>query len=98
MAIVLGMGLGLSAQQNDGGLFQRGEVSQDGYYGSAWYIIDQNINMNGGGLFGLVRSGIMPDLPDHNQDTNQPSVPVGGGAVLLCSLGAAYALRKRLRE
>ena len=39
-----------------------------------------------------------PTLPDHNQDGNQDAAPLGSGALLLISFGAAYALSKKNRK
>lgn len=85
IAIVLGISLAASAQWG-GGLFQYGEVSDEEYYGSAWYSLDQNNELRTGLL--------MPGLPIHGQDTNQDA-PLGGGALLLIGFGAAYAMKKR---
>jgi len=82
IAIVLGISLGAFAQ---GGLFQYGFVSDEEYYGSAFWAIDENNRL---------QEGLFPGLPNHNQDDNQ-NAPLGGGALLLIGFGAAYALKKR---
>ena len=42
------------------------------------------------------RDGLLtPGLPKHNEDTNQPATPLGGGALLLIGFGAAYAMSKK---
>ena len=95
IAIVLGFGLGMFAQ-NGGGLFGYGDDQKNGEddeFVMAWYALgnDQEVDNS---LFGLLRtSANAPKLPDHNQDTNQ--TPLGGGALLLIGFGAAYALKKR---
>lgn len=81
IAIVLGIGLGAFAQ---GGLFQYGFVSDEEYYGSAYWALDEN-NRN---------QGLLPELPYHNLNENQDA-PLGSGALLLIGFGAAYALRKK---
>lgn len=103
IAIVLGFGLSVFAQQPDRGLFQRGELQPDEYYynydynyNSLWFAMDQNLY--GGGLFSFLRSGMLPDLPGHNQDTNQPAVPIGSGTLLLLGFGAAYAMKKNRKK
>ena len=82
IAIVLGISI-CSYAQWGGGLFQYGEVSDEDYYGSAWYALDQNNARNG-----------LPLLPGHGETQNQDA-PLGGGALLLIGFGAAYALKKR---
>lgn len=82
IAIVLGMTIGASAQ----------------YFGN-------NGQPNGGGLFGrgatrdADNGGGMstPLLPEHGLDTNQDA-PLGGGALLLIGMGAAYAMAKKNRK
>ncbi len=88
-AIVLGISLAASAQWG-GGLFQYGEVSDEDYYGSAWYALDQNNEFQRNSL-------LMPGLPIHGQPDNMDA-PLGGGAILLIGFGAAYALKKRSKK
>ena len=80
IAIFLGISLSTYAQ---GGLFQYGDVSDEGSVPS-WYSLDQNQKANRN----------MPLLPDHGQGTNQ-NAPLGSGAILLIGFGAAYTLKKR---
>ena len=88
IAIVLGISLSTYAQWGGGGLFQYGEVSDEDYYGSVWYALDQNNS----------RNGFMPILPGHGSSDNQDAAPIGSGALLLIGFGAAYALKKRSKE
>lgn len=89
-AIVLGISLAASAQWG-GGLFQYGEVSDENYYGSAWYALNQNNEFQRtGGL-------LTPGLPIHGETDNMDA-PLGGGALLLIGFGAAYALKKRNKK
>ena len=83
IAIVLGISFGAFAQ---GGLFQYGNVSDEEYYGSVYWALDENDRINNTGLF--------PNLPNHNDDDNVEA-PLGGGALLLIGFGAAYALKKK---
>ena len=85
IAIVLGMTLCASAQYDGGGLFHYGAVSNEEYYG-AGNRLDEGGLMN----FSLPTS--------HGSETDQNSVPVGSGIVLLVGLGAAYASAKRNRK
>ena len=39
----------------------------------------------------------LPTLPAHNQTSNQ-NAPLGGGALLLIGLGAAYAMTKKSKK
>lgn len=83
LAIIFGLGIGAFAQ---GGLFQYGAVSDEAYYGSAYY---DGYNS---------RDGLMyPGLPGHGQSDNLDA-PLGGGVLLLLGFGAAYAMKKRREE
>lgn len=88
-AIVLGISLAASAQWG-GGLFQYGEVSDENYYGTAWYALNQNNEFQRNSL-------LMPGLPIHGETDNMDA-PLGGGALLLIGFGAAYALKKRSKK
>ena len=85
LAIVLGMTLGAIAQQSGGGLFQRGYVSDEQFYGAGYY----SDRING---------TLMPVLPDHNSNNNQDASPLGSGIALLLGMGGAYLVGKRRRE
>lgn len=74
------------AQQYTGGLFQRGMVSDEVYYGGG-YGYDDYYDYRGTGLF----------LPIHGQDGNQDA-PVGSGIAVLLGLGGAYLVTKKRRE
>ena len=84
-AIVLGLGLGAVAQQSGGGLFQRGYVSDEQYYGAGYF------NDRSGGM-------LMPVLPDHNSNNNQDASPLGSGIALLLGMGGAYLVGKKRRK
>ena len=88
-AIVLGISLAASAQWG-GGLFQYGEVSDEDYYGTAWYALNQNNEFQRNSL-------LTPGLPIHGETDNMDA-PLGGGALLLIGFGAAYALKKRCKK
>ena len=87
-AIVLGISMSSFAQ---GGLFQYGEVSDEDYYGTAWYALNQNNEFQRN--VGL----LTPGLPIHGETDNMDA-PLGGGALLLIGFGAAYALKKRCKK
>ena len=91
-AIVLGLSFGAYAQ--NGGLFGYGEGEKEESNNIAWYSFYQDQNEIDNGLFGLLRGGGTPGLPNHGEDNNQPA-PLGSGALLLIGMGAAYALKKR---
>lgn len=80
LAIVLGMTLSVSAQWG-GGLFQRGAVSDEEYYG-AYY--DYQTRTDG-----------LLNLPSQHGTSNDEQAPLGGGALLLIGFGAAYAVKKQ---
>ena len=87
IAIILGITLGAFAQYG-GGLFQRGAVSDEEYYGSGYFsynYIDRNTDP------------LIPLLPFHGETDNMDA-PLGGGALLLIGFGAAYALKKKHDE
>ena len=84
-AIVLGLGLGAVAQQSGGGLFQRGYVSDEQYYGAGYFNDRTN-------------SPMMPVLPDHNSNNNQDACPLGSGIALLLGMGGAYLVAKKRRK
>ena len=81
IAIFLGISLSTYAQ---GGMFQYGEVTDENDE-VTWYSLEQN---------SMLRSGMLPGFPDHDQTGNQ-SAPLGSGALLLIGFGAAYAMKKR---
>ena len=86
LAIILGISMTSFA---DGGLFQRGYNAKNGFSGYTY--------------FGATEMGerttdpLMPMLPPHGEDTNQPA-PVGSGIAVLMGLGAAYMVAKKRRE
>jgi len=82
IVIILGLGLTSFAAPNGGGLFQRG-VSDEQYYGSAYY---SQYRDNQGGM--------MPVLPSHGETGNQDA-PLGTGIAVLTTLGVAYLVGKR---
>ena len=90
IAIVLGISMSSFAQWG-GGLFQYGEVSDEEYYGTAWYALNQNNEFQRN--VGL----LTPGLPIHGETDNMDA-PLGGGALLLIGFGAAYALKKRSKK
>jgi len=84
IAILLGLGFGAFAQ---GGLFQYGAVSDEEYYGTAFYSNRSTT------LFSMTDL----NLPQHGSDINEPA-PLAGGALLLIGFGAAYAATKRRKK
>lgn len=70
---------------NDRGLFNQWFVSDENYYGAF------------GGTAWSPYDPLTPNLPGHGQTDNQ-AAPLGGGTLLLVSLGAAYALKSRRRK
>lgn len=83
-AIILGLSTGAFAECNNGGLFQRGIVPDELYYGSGYNRED--------GLF-------KPILPYHELGTNQPATaPLDSGIAVLLGLGAAYLVGKKTKE
>ena len=70
------------ADPNGGGLFNRGAVIEDEEYYGAGYY----------------RDGMLPGLPNHNQQGNQDAVPLGSGIAVLAALGGAYLVAKKRKE
>ena len=93
-ALMLGLSFGAYAQ--NGGLFGYGEGEKEESYSIAWYSFYQDQDVDNS-LFGLLRGGGTPGLPNHGEDNNQPA-PLGSGALLLIGMGAAYAAAKRRKE
>ena len=83
LAIVLGMTLGVSAQWG-GGLFQRGAVSDEEFYGAGY---DYQTRTDG-----------LLDLPSSHGNTDDVQAPLDTGALLLIGLGAAYLVGKKRKE
>lgn len=82
MVIVLSVAFNTYAQ--GGGLFRYGAVSDEEYYGSAYWALDENDRTQ----------GLLPGLPGHGSSDNMDA-PLGEGMLLLLGLGAAYAYKKR---
>ena len=82
IAIILGLGMTAFADPNGGGLFNRGAVIEDEEYYGAGYN----------------RDGMLPGLPNHNQQGNQDAVPLGSGIAVLATLGGAYLVAKKRKE
>ena len=80
LAIVLGMTLGASAQWG-GGLFQRGAVTDEEFYGAGY---DYQTRTDG-----------LLNLPGQHGTTDDVQAPLGGGVLLLIGFGAAYALKRK---
>lgn len=86
IAIVLGMTIGgFAQQQSGGGLFQRGYVSDEGYFGASSSREGNPMLPNQYGNGG-----------DFNGETGE--APIGSGIALLAGLGAAYMFAKRRKE
>ena len=95
--LMLLMGIVLSAQAQNffnfnknnqyygGGLFSRGLVSDEMYYGA---YIERH---------GLFYNNDLPALPGHDLENDQ-AAPVGSGMLLLFTFGAAYAVAKKHRK
>lgn len=95
MVLILAIAFGLSANaysqyfegkntRHGGGLFGRGEV---------WDELSK-AHTDGQGM--LSNNGL-PALPGHDLEDDQSS-PVGSGALLLLTFGAAYAVAKKHRK
>lgn len=89
IAIVLGITMGAMAQQSGGGLFQRGMVTDEVYYGAGY---GYGYGYNDRDPFGL----ILPNAHNYNQD--QDAAPLGSGLAVLLGLGGAYLVAKRRKE
>jgi len=76
ITIVLGLSLTSFANPNGGGVFDRGESTEQSNRENTLFA---------------------PKLPQHGQNGNQPA-PLGGGIMVLTTLGAAYLIGKRRKE
>lgn len=89
LAIVLGVSASVYSQSNASnngrGMFGRGIVSDEEYYGAG---------LARKGAFG---NGSLPGLPTHNLHGDQPA-PIGSGVAILTLLGAAYLVGKRRED
>lgn len=82
LTLVLALSVSAVAQQG-GGLFQRGAVSDETYYG--YYTND------------CKTGAATPGLPNHGETDNQDA-PLSSGIAVLVTLGAAYAFSKSNRR
>ena len=86
LTIILGMTMTSFA---DGGLFQRGYNAKNGFSGYTYFGATE--------MGDRTTEPLMPSLPAHGENTNQPA-PVGSGIAMLLGLGAAYLVGKKRRE
>ena len=86
LTIILGMTMTSFA---DGGLFQRGYNAKNGFSGYTYFGATE--------MGDRTTAPLMPGLPAHGENTNQPA-PVGSGIAVLLGLGAAYLVGKKRRE
>lgn len=92
LSLVVGIALSTQAQYltskdgRGGGLFGRGLVADEMYYGAGY---GQNSLLNDNGL---------PGVPNgHDLEGDQPA-PLGSAVVLLSALGVAYLVGKRRKQ
>ncbi len=92
LSLVMGLALSTQAQYfsnkdgRGGGLFGRGLVADEMYYGAGY---GQNSLLNDNGL---------PGVPNgHDLEGDQPA-PLGSAVVLLSALGVAYLASKRSKQ
>jgi hypothetical protein len=93
-AIILGFAMGSNAQQNTGGLFQRGSVGMTRDDEAGLYLPGDGLHGIGGNADG---TDTYFDDTEYDWESNLP-VPLGSGALLLMGFGAAYAMSKRKKE
>ena len=91
LATMLGMTLAAKAQYfanadgRGGGLFGRGMVSDEQYYGA---FSEQ---------YGLLNNNGLPGIPGHDLGSDQPA-PLGTGIFMLTALGTAYLCASRRKD
>lgn len=83
--IVLGMTIGVMAQKNSGGLFSRGYVPDEVYYGEQSEFFQNR------------QGSLLISIPDHGEDDDQDA-PLGSGIAMFAGFGAAYAFLKSKRR
>ena len=93
IAAVMGLTVNVNAQfltnngYSGGGLFGRGLVSDEVYYGAG--VVGQS---------GLFNNDGLPGLPDgHDMEGDQPA-PLGSGVLLLVGLSAAYLMKQKRKK
>ena len=93
LAITLGLCVNTYSQyfvsvdkRYNSGLFCRGMVSDELYYGAS-------LNQ-----YNLFYNNDLPLLPGHDLEDDQSATPIGSGALLLLVFGATYAVVKKRRE
>lgn len=88
IAIALSLSFTAFAQNDGGGLFKYGTVSEESFFGLTYSSED----------FYLNRVPILPNLPGlHGSDQSQ-SAPLGEGLFLLIGFGALYATRRAVKR
>ena len=86
ITITILLGLSLCTFADGDGLFNRGYNAQNGFSGYTYFGTNDMGNREG--------EVLMPMLPAHGQEGNQPA-PVGSGIAVLVGLGAAYLVGKK---
>ena len=94
-AIILGFAMGSNAQQNTGGLFQRGSVGMTRDDVAGLYLPGDGFHGIGGNADG---TDMNFDDTEWEWQSHLPVTPIGSGALLLMGFGAAYAMSKRKKE
>ena len=108
IAIVLGMTIGLSAQEfQESQEIQQGQqsvLSQHPLHGGLFergvesYEVCSNYGSGNYEFFANLRNSLFPVLPNHGATENQEATPLGSGIAVLLGLGAAYAVAKKRKE
>ena len=81
LSIILGIALSASAQWG-GGLFGRGAVTEEEYYGASY----------------REGEGSLLSLPTSHGTSDDVSAPLGSGLLILTAMGAGYAAIRRKKS
>lgn len=93
--LILAIAFGLSVNAYSQYFESKNTRHGGGLFGRGW-VCDESSKAHTDGQ-GMLNNNGLPALPDHDLEDDQTS-PVGSGALLLLTFGAAYAVAKKHRK